>query len=111
MIDSSPFILPFKTEVDLFVLAKPFTQLVWIITLLMPTVYWIVMGLSDLFYDGNTLWTHWEFLLDFIFRHLFRQPHKLTQKLSAEMKYSKILTVNWIIGAFVLTTLYLGNTF
>lgn len=110
MIDSSPFILPFKTEVDLFVLAKPFTQLVWIITLLMPTVYWIVMGLSDLFYDGNTLWTHWEFLLDFIFRHLFRQPHN-AQKLSAEMKYSKILTVNWIIGAFVLTTLYFGNSF
>ena len=109
MIDTSPFILPFKTEVDLFVLIKPFTEAVWIIVLLVIPVYWIMMGLSDLLYDGNTLWVHWVFLLDFVFRHLFKQAHKLTQKLSAEMKYSNILRMNWVIGAFIITTLYSGK--
>ena len=109
MIDTSPFILPFETEVDLLVLIKPFTLVVWITILLVIPVYWIMMGLSDLLYDGNTLWRHWEFLLDFVFRHLLRQAHKLTDKLSAEMKYSNILRMNWVIGAFVITTVYSGE--
>ena len=109
MIDTSPLILPFKTEVDKFVLARPFTPIVWIITMLLPPVYWALMGFADLFYVGNTHRTHWEFLLDFIFRHLFKQAHKLTQKLSVDMKYNKILTMNWVIGAFVITTVYSGK--
>ena len=108
MIDTSPFILPFKTEVDLFVLIKPFTQLVWIVVLSVIPVYWIVMGLSDLLYDGGTLWMHWMFLLDFVFRHLFKQAYKLTQKLSTDMKYSNILRMNWVNGAFLISTLYSG---
>ena len=108
MIDTSPFILPFKTEVDLLVLIKPFTQLVWIILLSLIPVYWIVMGLSDLLYDGDTLWTHWIFLLDFVFRHLFKEAHKLTHKLSTVMMYSNILRMNWVYGAFLISTLYSG---
>ena len=108
MIDTSPFILPFKTEVDLFVLIKPFTQSVWIIVLSVIPVYWIMMGISDLLYDGDILWTHWIFLLDFVFRHLFKQAYKLTQKLSTDMKYSNILRMNWVNGAFLISTLYLG---
>ena len=109
MIDTSPFILPFETEVDLLVLIKPFTLMVWITILLVIPVYWILMGISDLLYDGNTLWRHWEFQFDFVFRHLLRQAHKLTQKLSAEMKYGNILRMNWVIGAFVITTVYSGD--
>ena len=108
MIDTSPFILPFKTEVDLLVLIKPFTLLVWIILLSLIPIYWIVMGLSDLLYDGDTLWTHWMFLLDFVFRHLFKEAHKLTQKLSTDMTYSNILRMNWVYGAFLISTLYSG---
>ena len=67
------------------------------------------MGLSDLIFDGETLWTHWDFLLDFVFRHLLKQPHKLTQKLSLDHRYNTILTLNWCIGAFVITTVYGGK--
>ena len=109
MIDTSPFILPFETVVDIFVLVKPFTWLVWVCSILAPPVYWIVMGLADLIFDGTTLWDHWEFLLDFIWRHLLKQPHKLSHKLSVVNKYNTILTMNWVIGAFVITTLYGGK--
>ena len=108
MIDTSPFILPFETIVDIFVLVKPFAWLVWVCSILAPPVYWIVMGLSDLLYDGDTLWTHWMFLLDFVFRHLFKEAHKLTQKLSTDMTYSNILRMNWVYGAFLISTLYSG---
>ena len=108
MIDSSPFILPFKTEVDLLVLIKPFSQNVWIIVLCAIPSIWIILCLSDFVYDGDTMFSHWIFVLDFVVRHLLNQAHKLTQKLSGDMKYVNVQRMTWVVGAFLITTLYLG---
>ena len=107
MIDTSPFILPFETEVDIFGLIRPFKFEAWIVVQLAPPIYCIVMGLLDLIFNGKILWLNWESLMGFVYRHLIRQPHQL----GLSQIYNSILTLNWVVGAFVITTLYAGKCF
>ena len=100
--DASPFMTSFETKVDKYALIRPFNYDIWFILLFLPPLYWIVMGLADKGFNGMA---HWLFLLDFVYRNLFKQ----VDKVPVLSIYNAILSQIWIFGAFIMTTLYMGK--
>ena len=101
--DDIVFMMPFKVENDPGIIMRPFGWRVWIIVLLVPPAYLLILGLSDFAFEGNNV--RWWELTDFTVRHLFMHS---VPKLPESTSYKRIFSITWIATQTIMAVVYAG---
>ena len=101
--DDTVFMMPLNIEKDSRIIMRPFEWRVWILVLLAPPAYLLILGLSDFAFEGNNV--RWWELTDFTVRHLFMHS---VPKLPESTSYKRIFSITWIATQTIMAVVYAG---
>ena len=102
--DDILFLMPLKLEKDASILIRPFGWRVWIIVLLVPPTYLLILALSDFVFEGKVKW--WE-LTDFTARLLFMHGVPILPETTI---YKRIFSITWIVAQTIMALAYAGHS-
>lgn len=103
--DDTVFMMPLNIEKDSRIIMRPFEWRVWILVLLAPPAYLLILGLSDFAFERFERKVEWWKLTDFTVRLLFMHG---TPRLPESTIYRRIFSITWIVTQTILAVVYAG---
>ena len=93
-----------KIKKDYSILIRAFDWRVWTGFLILTPMFIFILGLSDWFFNGKTLW--WSYI-ELCLRSVCMDSVRIPQS----QDYTRIYFLAWILCSFILSTAYQGTVF